>query len=79
MLSVRHSPFELRPAVFTLREVIPPEAMARCKDTHGAGIRHLEGAGPTRLILSVDNDTGCRSRCEQMYVQELERVIAEKI
>jgi len=50
---------ELRPAGFTLREVFPPEfeAAARSRSTRGAGIRK-------RFILSVDDATEFRSRCE---------------
>jgi len=57
---------ELRAASFTLREVFPPvlETAARCRSTHGAGIRQFEGMGPKRFILSVDDDTEFRSRCE---------------
>jgi len=57
---------ELRAARFTLREVFSPEleAAARRRSTCGAGIRHLEGMGPKRLILSVDDDTKFSSRCE---------------
>ena len=57
---------ELRPAGFTLREVFPPEfeAAARSRSTRGAGIRQLEKMGPKRFILSVDDDTEFRSRCE---------------
>jgi len=57
---------ELRTAGFTLQEVFPPEleASARRRSTRGAGIRQLEGMGPKRFILSVDDDTEFRSRCE---------------
>ena len=57
---------ELRAAGFTLREVFLPEleAAARCWSTRGAGIRQLEGMGPRRFILSVDDDIEFRSRCE---------------
>jgi len=58
---------ELRTVGFKLYEVIPPELEAavrigRC--THGAGIRHLEGMGPKRFVLSVNDDTEFQSRCE---------------
>jgi hypothetical protein len=32
--------------------------------TRGAGLRSLEGMGPKRFVLSVDDDTEFRSRCE---------------
>ena len=57
---------KLRVAGFTLREVFPPkhETAARRWYLRGAGIRQLEGMGPKRFILSVDDDTEFRSRCE---------------
>ncbi len=50
---------------FKLKEVLPPtlEAAARVR-TRGAGLRSLEGMGPKRFVLSVDDDTEFRSRCE---------------
>jgi hypothetical protein len=44
---------------------LPPalEAAARVR-TRGAGLRSLEGMGPKRFVLSVDDDTEFRSRCE---------------
>ena len=58
---------ELRAAGFKLKEVqvLPPapEAAARVH-TRGAGLRCLEGMGPKRFVLSVDDDTEFRSRCE---------------
>jgi hypothetical protein len=56
---------ELRAAGFKLKEVLPPalEAAARVR-TRGAGLRSLEGMGPKRFVLSVDDDTEFRSRCE---------------
>jgi hypothetical protein len=56
---------ELRAAGFKLKEVFPPalEAAARVR-TRGAGLRSLEGMGPKRFVLSVDDDTEFRSRCE---------------
>jgi len=56
----------LRAAVFTLREVFPPEfeAAARRRSTRSARIRQLEGIGPKRFILSVDDDSEFTSRCE---------------
>ena len=32
--------------------------------TRGAGLRSLENMGPKRFVLSVDDDTEFRSRCE---------------
>ncbi len=61
---------ELRAAGFKLREVLlllPPalETVARGGlRTRGSGLRSLEGMGPTRFVLSVDDDTEFRSRCE---------------
>ena len=54
---------ELRAAGFTLREAFLPEfeAVARRRSVRGAGIRQLEGMGPKRFILSVDDDTEFRS------------------
>ncbi len=56
---------ELRAAGFKLKEVLPPahETAARVR-TRGAGLRSLEGMGPQRFVLSVDDDTEFRSRCE---------------
>ncbi len=59
---------ELRAAGFKLKvvfEVLPPalEAAARVR-TRGAGLRSLEGIDPKRFVLSVDDDTEFRSRCE---------------
>ena len=34
----------------------------RC--TRGAGLRQLQGMGPTRFVLAVDDDNEFRSRCE---------------
>jgi hypothetical protein len=50
---------ELCPAGFKLKEV----AAARVR-TRGAGLRSLEGMGPKRFVLSVDDDTEFMSRCE---------------
>ena len=57
---------ELRATGFTLREVFPPELenVARRRFTRGTGLRQLEGMGPKRTIMSVDDDTEFRSRCE---------------
>jgi hypothetical protein len=56
---------ELCAAGFKLKEVIPPalEESARVH-TRGAGPRSLECIGPKRFVLSVDDDTDFRSRCE---------------
>ena len=40
------------------------EATARRGYMHGAGIRQLEGMGPKRFMLSVDDDTEFRSQRE---------------
>ncbi len=56
---------ELRATGFKLKEVLPPalEAAARVR-TRGSGLKSLEGMGPKRFALSVDDDTEVRSRCE---------------
>ncbi len=56
---------ELRAAGFKLKEVLPPalETAARVR-TRGEGLRSLEGMGLKRFVLSVDDDTEFRSRCE---------------
>jgi hypothetical protein len=48
---------ELRAAGFKLKEVFPPALEA----AGGAGLRSLEGMGPKRFVLSVDDDTEFRS------------------
>jgi hypothetical protein len=62
---------ELRAAGFKLKEVIPPalEAAALVSAsgdlrTRGSGLQSLEGMDPKRFVLSVDDDTEFRSRCE---------------
>jgi len=58
---------ELRAAGFTLREVIPPALEAAVRGDrrrYGAGLRQLQGMGPNRFVLSIDNDNEFRSRCE---------------
>ncbi len=52
---------ELRAAGFKLKEAL--EAAARVR-TRGVGLRSLEGIGPKRFVLSVDDDTEFRTRCE---------------
>ena len=54
---------ELRAAGFKLREVLEAAARGGLR-TRGAGLRSLEGMGPKRFVLSVDDDTEFRSRCE---------------
>jgi hypothetical protein len=56
---------EWRAAGYKLKEVLPPalESAVRVR-TRGAGLRSLEGMGPKRFVLSVDDDTEFRSRCE---------------
>ena len=58
---------ELWGAGFNLQEVIPPalEAAARSgRRTRGAGLRQLEDVGRKRFVLSADDDSVLRSRCE---------------
>ena len=58
---------ELRAAGFKLKEVLPPALKAAARGgfrTRGQGLRSLEGMGPKRFVLSVDDDTEFRSRCE---------------
>jgi hypothetical protein len=58
---------ELRAAGFKLKEVLPPALAGAARGglrTRGAGLRSLEGMGPKRFVLSVDDDTEFRSRCE---------------
>jgi len=59
---------ELRAAGFTLREVISPalEAAARGgRRRYGAGLLQLQGMGPERSVLSVDNDNEFMSRSSE--------------
>ena len=58
---------ELRAAGFKLKEVLPPSLEVGALGgmcTRGSGLRSLEGMGPKRFVLSVDDDTEFRSRCE---------------
>jgi hypothetical protein len=58
---------ELRAAGFKLKEVLPPELKSAARGgmrTRGAGLRRLQGMGPLRFLLHVDDDTEFRSRCE---------------
>jgi hypothetical protein len=58
---------ELRAAGFKLKEVIPAALQPAARGglrTRGAGLRSLEGMGPKRFVLSVDDDTQFRSRFE---------------
>lgn len=58
---------ELRAAGFKLRELLPVELEAAARAgvrTRGAGLRQLEGMGPTRFLLDVDDDNEFRMRCE---------------
>jgi len=62
---------ELRADGFKVREVFPPvlETASRSgRYTCGAVIHHLEGMGPKRFILSVDDDTEFESRCVSKWV-----------
>ncbi len=52
---------ELRDTGFKLKEVLPPPLeTVVC----GEEWESLEGMGPKRFVLSVDDDTEFRSRCE---------------
>ncbi len=58
---------ELRVTGFKLKEVFPPvfEVAERGDfQTRGPGLRSLEGMVPRGFVLSVDDDTEFRSRCE---------------
>jgi hypothetical protein len=58
---------ELRVGGFKFKEVLHPTLET---DAHGvlpsrgSGLRSLEGMDPKRFVLSVDDDTEFRSRCE---------------
>ncbi len=58
---------ELQATGFKLKEVLPPALEAAARGglrTRGAGLRSLEGIGPKRVVLLVDDDTEFKSRCE---------------
>ena len=58
---------ELRAAGFKLKEVLPPQLESAARGgmrTRGAGLRRLQGMGPQRFLLHVDDDTEFRSQCE---------------
>ena len=58
---------ELRAAGFNLKEVLSPSLEAAVRGdmrTRGTRLRSLEGMGPKRFVMSVDNDIEFRSRCE---------------
>jgi hypothetical protein len=58
---------ELRAAGFKLKEVFPLQLESAARGgmrTRGAGLRRLQGMGPQRFLLHVDDDTEFRSRCE---------------
>ena len=58
---------ESRAAGFKVKKVFPPalEAVTRGDfRTRGVGLRSLEGISPKRFVLSVNDDTEFRSRCE---------------
>jgi hypothetical protein len=62
---------ELRAAGFKLKEVLPPTLEATTRGgfrTRGAGPRSLEDMGPKGFVLSVDDDTEFRSRCERIIL-----------
>ena len=41
------------------------------RSTRSAGIHQLEGMGPKRCMLSIDDDTEYMSRCDFMCICEL--------
>ncbi len=58
---------ELRATGFKVKEVLSAELETAGRGgirTRGARLRSLEGMGPKRFVLSVDDDTEFRSRCE---------------
>jgi hypothetical protein len=58
---------KLRAAGFKVKEVLPATLEADARGglwTQGAGLRSLEDMDPRRFVLSVDDDTEFRSRCE---------------
>jgi hypothetical protein len=58
---------ELRAAGYKLKEVLPPALEPAARGglrTRGAGLRSLEDMGTKKFVLSVDDDTEFRSRCE---------------
>ena len=58
---------ELRVAGFKLQELLPPELESVARKgmkTRGAGLKRLEGSGPTMYRLDVQDDNEFRSRCE---------------
>ena len=58
---------ELRAAGFKLKEVLPPQLETTARGgirTRGAGLLQLQGMGLKQYVLSVDDDTMFRSRCE---------------
>ena len=49
------------------QEVLPLQLESAARGgmrTRGAGLRRLQGMGPQRFLLHVDDDTEFRSRCE---------------
>jgi hypothetical protein len=63
-VSVLINSSELRAAGFKVKEVLLQHLRQLLAYTRGAGLRSLEGMGPKRFVLSVDDDTEFRSRCE---------------
>ena len=58
---------ELRATGFKLKEVLPASFETAARGgmrSRGAGLRSLEGMGSKWFVLSVDDDTEFRSRCE---------------
>ena len=58
---------ELHPVDFHLTEVSPLQLDAVThggRRTHGAAVRKVQDVGNSTFVLSVENDTDFRSRCE---------------
>ncbi len=58
---------ELRAVGFKLKEVLSPaleESARGGMRTRGVGLGSLGGMSPKRFVLSVDDDTEFRSRCD---------------
>ena len=65
---------ELRVTGFKLKEVLSPTLEAAARGdmrTRGAGLRSLEGMGPKRFVLSVDDDTEFMSRCDHFFYTQI--------
>jgi hypothetical protein len=58
---------ELRATGFDLREVLPLQLETAARGgqcTRGAALKQIHGMGTKMYVLSVDNDSEFRSRCE---------------